>query len=275
MKIGVLIKLRDPEELDSQFAQVRELGFECCQLNCWLPELFDGETARKVNAAKEKYGVEISTFWCGWSGPKVWDFYEGPLTLGLVPEAYRSERTKELIKGSDFAKLIGAQNVATHAGFMPENPATEAYAGVIAALKTVARRCRENGQFFLFETGQETPVTLKRAIEDIGTGNAGVNLDPANLILYGKANPVDAVEILGQYVRDVHAKDGLYPTDGRHLGKETPLAQGGVNFPALLAALKKAGYDGPLTIEREISGDQQIKDIIEGKRILEELIKTV
>ena len=275
MKIGVLIKLNSLGEIDERFAKVAELGFGSCQLNCWDPELFTPETAKAVNEAKTRHGVEISTFWCGWSGPKVWDFYEGPITLGLVPPAYRFERMRELAAGSDFAKMIGVNNIATHVGFLPENPASAEYHGVIAALKTVANHCKKNGQFFLFETGQETPVTLRRTMEDVGTDNLGVNLDPANLILYGKANPVDAAEILGKYVRDVHAKDGCYPTDGRHLGKETPLTQGSVNFPALIAALKKAGYDGPLTIEREISGEQQTKDILMAKKVLEELIETV
>ena len=136
----------------------------------------------------------------------------------------------------------------------------------------MANYVKANGQYFLFETGQETPVTLLRTIEDIGTDNLGINLDPANLILYGKANPVDALDVFGKYVRDVHAKDGLYPTDGKHLGRETPLGEGKVDFPRLIAKLREVGYDGSLTIEREISGEQQLKDILRGKALLEELI---
>ena len=90
--------------------------------------------------------------------------------------------------------------------------------------------------------------------------------------MYGKGNPVDALDVFGKYVRDVHAKDGLYPTDGKNLGKETPLGEGKVNFPLLVKRLKDIGYDGALTIEREISGDKQIEDIMKAKKILEELI---
>ena len=89
-----------------------------------------------------------------------------------------------------------------------------------------------------------------------------MNLDPANLILYGKANPVDALDVFGGYVRGVHAKDGLYPTNGRELGTEVKVGAGKVNFPALLRGLKAHGFDGSLTIEREIEGDQQTKDAI-------------
>ncbi len=131
---------------------------------------------------------------------------------------------------------------------------------------------KSNGQYLLFETGQETPVALRRVIEAVGTGNLGINLDSANLILYGKANPVDALDVFGKFVRGVHAKDGLYPTDGQNLGEEVPIGQGKVDFPALIDRLKELGYSGALTIEREISGPEQIKDILEAKAFLEKLI---
>jgi sugar phosphate isomerase/epimerase len=99
-----------------------------------------------------------------------------------------------------------------------------------------------------------------------------VNFDAANLILYGKANPVDALDILGPLVQGVHAKDGLYPTGGRELGREVPIGEGKVNFPAFIKRLKEAGYRGPLTIEREISGAKQADDIRASKAFLENLI---
>ena len=162
--------------------------------------------------------------------------------------------------------------MATHAGFLPECPSDPQYPGVLDSLRAIAIRCRENGQYFLFETGQETPTTILRVIEDVGTGNLGVNLDPANLLMYGKANPVDSLRIIGKYVRDVHAKDGEYPTCGRELGVEKPLGEGSVNFPALIKGLKECGYDGAITIEREISGEKQLADIKRAIEILSALI---
>lgn len=270
MKLGVLIHLQ--KNIEEEFKKVADLGFSSCQLCSWDESLRTDEMADKVIEASRKYGVEISTFWCGWSGPMVWDFYEGPHTLGLVPEEYRSERVRQLMNGSDFAKKINVKNLATHAGFLPEVPDTKEYEALIECLREVACHIKENGQYFLFETGQETPVTLRRVVEDIGTDNLGINLDPANLILYGKANPVDALCVFGELVRDVHAKDGCYPTDGKHLGKETPIGGGMVNFPLLISKLKEVGYDGPLTIEREISGDEQIRDVVAAKEFLEGLI---
>ena len=83
---------------------------------------------------------------------------------------------------------------------------------------------------------------------------------------------MDALEVFGEYVRGIHGKDGLYPTDGHQLGKEVPLGQGKVNYPAFVAKLKEVGYQGDITIEREISGEEQKKDIIMAKKILDELI---
>lgn len=163
--------------------------------------------------------------------------------------------------------------MATHVGFLPETPNTAEYHSLVCAIRTVARRCEANEQYFMFETGQETPITLKRTIQDIGLKNLGINLDTANLILYGKANPIDALTVFGEYVRDTHMKDGKFPTDGKNLGEEVPIGQGEVNFPRLIEKFKEVGYDGPLTIEREILGEDQIKDIIAAKAYLEELIK--
>jgi L-ribulose-5-phosphate 3-epimerase len=128
-------------------------------------------------------------------------------------------------------------------------------------MKKVIEKCKENNQIFCFETGQELPSTLKRTIIDIGLDNVGINLDPANLILYGKANPLDAVEIFGEYVKSMHGKDGLWPNRDEYLGREVPIGEGMVNFPVLLRRLKKKGFNGPIIIEREISGERQIEDI--------------
>lgn len=271
MEIGVLVRLND-KTIGEKIKKVKEMGFSVCQITAWKMELLTDEVADIINEACKKYGVSVSTFWCGYSGPAVWNFYEGPITLGLVPAEYRFQRVKDLILGSDFAKKLGVTQIATHAGFLPETPYAEQYQPVVCAIRTVAEHCKANGQLFLFETGQETPVTLRRVIEDVGTGNLGINLDPANLILYGKANPVDALDVFGELVYEIHAKDGLYPTDGKHLGKEVPVGQGKVNFPEFIRRLKEIGYKGRLIIEREISGEQQIKDIAEAKTYLEALV---
>jgi sugar phosphate isomerase/epimerase len=109
-------------------------------------------------------------------------------------------------------------------------------------------------------------------MQDVGTDNQGVNFDLANLILYGKANPVDAIELLGPYVQGIHAKDGLWPTNPKQLGEEVPIGKGKVDFPRIIARLKDLNYGGAVTIERETSGPQQMEDVRSAKRYLEKLI---
>ncbi len=271
MKLGVLI-LFDSPDVDTKFKQVADYGFHSCQLCCWDMSLYTDEMAEKIKAAMKKYDVSISTLWAGWSGPQVWNPFDGPTTLGIVPPEYRAMRMKELMMGSDFAKKLGVDKVATHVGFIPENPGTEVYKSLVNSIRYLAEHYKNNGQSFLFETGQETPITLLRTIEEVGTGNLGINLDPSNLITYGKGNPIDALGVFGKYVMDVHAKDGVYPVTGTQNGEETPIGQGMVNFPEFIKKLKEIGYDATLTIEREITGEQQIKDIKEAKIYLEELI---
>ncbi|MBQ2957514.1 MAG: sugar phosphate isomerase/epimerase [Clostridia bacterium] len=269
MKIGVLMTL---EEAKNRIALATEMGIHSCQLCSWDLTKHTDEMAEEILGLLDKYDMEVSTFWAGWSGPQAWNFTEGPLTLGLLPTAYRYRRVQELKAASDFAKKLGIKQVATHAGFIPENPHDPQYAGMLDALREVAEHMKKNGQYLLFETGQETPVTLLRAIGDIGTGNLGVNLDTANLILYGKGNPVDALDVFGQYVMDLHIKDGLFPTDGWKLGHEVAMGEGKADFPRIIEKLKALGYDGALTIEREISGEKQIEDILKAKALLEQYI---
>ena len=270
MKIGVQAFLG--EDMREKFKKVRDMGFDNCQLTNWNKNLHTDEMAKLVNEAAEEFGIEITAYWCGWSGPSAWNFTEGPTTLGIVPPEYREMRVEELKRGADFAKKIGVVDVITHAGFLPECPTDPTYPEILEALRDLAQYMKDQGQYFLFETGQETPTTLLRFIENIGTGNLGINLDSANLILYGKANPVDALDVIGKYVRGIHAKDGFYPTNGMALGHEVKVGDGKVNFPVFIKRLKECGYDGALTIEREISGDQQIKDIIETRDYLATLI---
>lgn len=271
MELGVIVGMHEGD-IGERIKDVSEFGFKTCQISCWDMNKMTDENAEKIITATKKYGVKVSAFWCGWEGAAAWDFVDGYHTLGLVPLYYRKSRIQNLKQGSDFAKKIGVTDVATHMGFLPENCKTDEYSAVIEAIKEVALYMKQNGQNLLFETGQETPITLKRTIQTVGTGNLGINLDPANLLLYGKANPCDAVDIFGEYVKNVHAKDGEYPTDPFKLGEEKRIGDGRVNFPLLIKKLKEKGYDGPLTIEREISGEQQQKDIIYAKKFLEDIL---
>ncbi len=267
LRLGLIIGIgKDP---DAAMAKVHNLGLPTCQV--FVDEI-EPELAGHLRQALDKYQVEATALVVGGPGKEVWDFYQGPLTIGLVPRETRDARIDHIKKASDFAKKCGISAVQTHCGFIPENPNDPVYKETATAMREVATYCRRNGQNFRYETGQETPITLVRAIQDVGLDNQGVNFDLANLILYGKANPVDAIELLGPYVQGIHAKDGLWPTNPKELGKEVPIGQGKVDFPRIIARLKELNYHGAVTIEREISGPRQVQDVRAAKTYLEKLI---
>lgn len=267
MRLGLILGVeKDP---DAALAKVHSLGLPTCQAQA---ENFTPELVSRLKAAMEKYGVEVTAINSSGPPPMVYDFYQGPLTIGVIPRKYRRQRIDQLKRASDFAKQCGVQAVHTHFGFIPENPNDPLYAEAVEACKEVATHLKSNGQMVLYETGQETPITLLRLIEDVGLDNQGINLDTANLILYGKANPVDALDAIGTRVRGMHAKDGLYPTDPHKLGTEVPIGQGEVDFPKLFRRLKALNYTGPVTIEREISGPQQMEDIRRSITYLQKLM---
>lgn len=267
LRLGLIIGIgRDP---DAAMAKVHELGLPTCQA---YVEEFEEGLAGKFTKALAKYEMEATSVVVGGPGKEIWDFYGGPVTIGLVPRETRAARIAHIKKASEFAKECGVPAVQTHCGFIPENPNDPVYKETVAAMREVAEYCKKNGQNFRYETGQETPITLVRAIQDVGLDNQGVNFDLANLILYGKANPVDAIEILGPYVQGIHAKDGLWPTNPKNLGEEVAIGMGKVDFPRIIARLKEMKYPGAVTIEREISGPRQMEDVRRAKEHLEKLI---
>lgn len=275
MKIGVCVNFNKIDDMSKKFKNLKAEGFDNCQLISWKPELWTDKNLEIIKNLTEENGITISAFWCGWEGPCVWNFYDGQITLGLVPPEYRTMRIKNLCDGADFAHRLGVKNVVTHMGFIPENPNDTQFAPFCVAVRQVAEHLKKNGQYLLFETGQETPVTMLRCFEKVGCDNLGVNLDTANVILYGKANPVDALDVFGKYVMNIHAKDGLYPTNGHDLGREVRIGDGKVDFKALFKRLHELKYDSYVTIEREIEGEQQTEDIRYAKKYLESIINEV
>lgn len=267
--IGVIVPFR---ESGGTFDELVASGLSTCQLVSWDPVLWSETNADAVQEEMRDKGVSPTSFWGGWTGPKVWDFLDGPQTLGIVPEEYRPGRVAELKKAGDFAKRIGLPAVITHLGFIPENPKDPRFRDVVAAVREIAEHLAALGLEFWFETGQETPVTMLRLIQEVGTGNLGVNLDPANLILYGKANPIDSLDVFGGYVKNIHAKDGEYPTDPMKLGHEVKVGEGRVRYPEFVKALGDVGFTGAFIIEREISGEQQKRDILDTITYLRDLL---
>ncbi|MGH9535002.1 MAG: sugar phosphate isomerase/epimerase family protein [Terriglobales bacterium] len=267
--LGVIVNVGPDPAAD--LARVQALGLPTCQL-----ELDDFQPAvlARLAAALPASGLRCTALGTAGPGPSVYNFYDGPLTLGLVPGTFRAQRIERIQRLSDFARRVGVATVRIHVGFIPEDPNRALYPEVIEVLRQVVGYCRQNGQRFLYETGTETPVTLLRAIEDVGLDNQGVNLDTGNFILYDTANPVDALDVIGRYVENLHAKDGLYPTGPRALGEEVRIPRGKVDFPRFFARLRALGYHGPVTIERETAGSRWFTEVAAERDYLRRLLAT-
>ncbi len=268
-RLGVVVDVSGKETPDQAIARVKAFGLTCCQVGVGMspPGL-----AERLKAALDKYRIEATAAMTLGPGKMVWNFYQGPLTVGLVPSQTRVARIDALKRASDLAKQCGIEAVHTHCGFIPEDPNQPLYTDTVRAIREAASHCKANGQTFLMETGQESPVTMLRAILDTGLDNLGANLDTANLILYDKGEPVGALDVIGKYVRGLHAKDGLYPTDPKNLGEEVAIGKGKVDFPEVIRKLHALHYAGPITIEREISGTRQAADIRASIAYLQRLI---
>jgi L-ribulose-5-phosphate 3-epimerase len=274
MAVGLMIQpAKGPEVV---LAKVKEIGLSNCflSLDGYIGK-FTPALAQQIGDLLEKYQITATSAEVVGPGPLVWDFVDGPSTIGLVPRDSRAARIDALKQTSDFARMLGIRHLQTHCGFIPENPKDPLYDEVVLAIREVAKYCASNGQDFLMETGQETPTTMFRAIKDVDQVNLGVGLDTANLILYGKANPVDALEIIGPYVKSMHAKDGKWPTNPMKLGEEVLIGTGDVDFTKVFTKLHALGYTGTVTIERETSGPQQIEDVKAEKVYLDRILSKI
>jgi sugar phosphate isomerase/epimerase len=161
--------------------------------------------------------------------------------------------------------------VSSHIGHLPSNKQSATYRGAIESVKTIADYCEKNNQQFRLETGMESAAVLRQFIIDVNRSNVKVNFDPANLIMNGYEGPTEALNQLGEYTAEVHLKDGKRPRPGTK-GHECPIGQGDVDFTNLLRKLKTIGFKGVLTIEREISGENWAKDVLSGRKIIENIM---
>jgi L-ribulose-5-phosphate 3-epimerase len=263
MTIGVITSIKNPDE---DIKKVRDFGFDHFQSSV---EEFTPEMTKQIIQACKKYKVSPVALICMGPGNYIWNAVDGPSTIGLIPRQFRTERIQHLKDGIDFSKAAGFPAVLAHFGFIPENPKDELYLEFVEIMKGIGEYALKQGIDIYFETGQETPVTLLRTIMDIGTSNLFVNLDVGNLMLYGKANPVDGLRILEKYVKSLHAKDADYPTDPHKLGKEYPIPEGKVDFPKIISRLKSNHFKGCIVIENELSTNgkaylQKTKKYLEG-----------
>jgi sugar phosphate isomerase/epimerase len=241
---------RDPAET---IAELTRLGIGSGQLG--LPGDLDLACASQWRDALQTAGFRVFTVFAAYTGESYADIPTVQRTVGFVPPATRDARERRTIAVSDFAAAIGAPAIATHIGFVPESTDHPDYLAVRDMVRRICDHAAGYGQTFALETGQEPAHVLLAFLNDAARANLGINFDPANMILYGTGDPIDALGILGTRVLSVHCKDGDWPERGKPgaLGKERALGAGSVGIERFLAKLRQVGYRGPLSIEREAS----------------------
>ncbi len=254
-----------------------ELGVPTLQLHAprHTPRTMD--EAQRFRERVGELGMTLTAVFGGFEGESYADIPTVMRTVGLVPQATRVARLAEMKQICDFARLLDCDVVGLHLGFIPRCAGT-----ALTEIRDVTRQlcdyCRARGQSLHLETGQESADTLLCFLEGVERQNLFINFDPANMILYGLGDPIAALEKLGRYVRGVHCKDAKWAArPGEEWGQEVPLGDGDVGMEAFLRTLKKIGYTGPLTIEREISQEpeRQRVEIEHAIRLLNDLKRKI
>lgn len=249
---------------------VKQLGVPTVQMHA--PHAGTRGASADIKQRFTDAGLTVTVVFAGFPGESYADIPTVKQTVGLVPEATYAERLAETKEIADFTRAIGVDAVGMHIGFVPEDHTDPIFQRVVAAAQEVCDYCAKLDQYFHLETGQETGPALLAFFEAVGRQNLKVNFDPANMILYGSGEPIEALKMVGKHVRSVHCKDGKWSDQpGVTWGSETPLGEGDVGIETYLRTLKELGYTGPLTIEREISGDKQLADIGGAVKLLERL----
>ncbi|QDV81848.1 sugar phosphate isomerase/epimerase family protein [Planctomycetes bacterium TBK1r] len=235
---------------------IKELGLPTIQLHAPQPTKRDRATAEELKQQLDEMNVRCTAVFGGFEGESYADIPTVVKTIGLVPAETRQSRLAEMRDIADFAKWLGCDAVALHLGFIPHDSSDPQYAEIVKVTAELCEHCAGNDQFLHLETGQETAEGLLEFIAAVGCDNLKINFDPANMILYGTGEPIEALRMLAKHVRSIHCKDATWSDQpGETWGCEVPLGKGDVDMRKYLETLHEIGYEGPLTIEREIPED--------------------
>jgi len=235
-QIGVFTSVGAGLGLDLDLAG--EMGLPTIQLHTPPKGQRDQASADKILATLKPYGISITAVFGGFEGESYGDV------------------------------------IALHLGFVPHDTSDPTYQDIIAVTRQLCEYAAKNGQALHLETGQETAEGLVAFISDTKCDNLFVNFDPANMILYGAGEPIEAVEKIGGLIKSVHCKDAKWAASpGQEWGEETKLGDGDVGMKTFLQTLQKIGYTGPLTIEREIpqTPEKQLAEIGHAVNLLKQL----
>ncbi len=181
-------------------------------------------------------------------------------TGGIAPDGTWEANRKNIQATFALVRQLGLKLVTFHAGFLPHEESDPNFARMLNRLAEIADVFQAGNVVLGLETGQETAPVLAQLLRKLNRRNVGVNFDPANMLLYDKGNPLEALRVLGPWLRQVHIKDAVRTKVPGTWGQEVPVGTGQVDWPAFFTTLKQLGYVGDFVIERE-AGDQRVADI--------------
>ena len=272
MEIGIMFWAgRDPLET---IREVKALGVRCGQLGIPGHVQMDLTSAAQWNHALDLEQFPLVTVFAAYNGEEYADIPTVSRTVGWIPPGLRAERLKRTFELSDFAQALGAPSIALHVGCLPEDHSHPDFIAVREMTRLVCDYAARNGQTLALETGQEPAHELLEFFKAVDRPNLRINFDPANMILYGSGDPIEALSLLAPHVISVHAKDGDWPPQGvaGALGTEQPLGKGSVGMARFVAKLKEIGYKNPINVEREVPDHQQrLIDMRDGVSLLKAL----
>jgi L-ribulose-5-phosphate 3-epimerase len=190
------------------------------------------------------------------------------LTGGIAPDATWERNRKNIRASATLAAELGQKLVTFHAGFLPHEESDPGFAKMLGRLTEVADIFAAKKIGVGLETGQETAPALTACLQKLNRSNVGVNFDPANMILYNKGDPVEALRMLGPWIQQVHVKDAAKTRTPGTWGEELTVGEGDVDWRAFFAALKELDFSGNIVIERE-AGARRVADVRAAKMVVE------
>jgi sugar phosphate isomerase/epimerase len=189
------------------------------------------------------------------------------VTGGIAPDSTWEQNLKHITATASLARQLKLALVTFHAGFLPHEESDPNFAKMLNRLGVVADLFAAQGIVLGLETGQETAPVLRQLLQKLGRPNVGVNFDPANMILYDKGNPIEALRVLGPWIRQVHIKDAKRTKVPGTWGEEVAVGTGQVDWDAFLDTLRQLNFAGNLVIERE-AGNQRVQDIRQAAEVI-------
>ena len=249
----------EPENPSDLVAKLSAAGINRVQL-ALNPLRESPEIWEQTETALKQTGITLVSGMVGCIGEDYSSIESIRLTGGIAPDATWEQNLKNLRQDAALAARLGLNLVTFHAGFIPHEKSDVAAAKILSRLETVAEVFAAHRLVLGLETGQETAETLATVLSGLKTSNVGVNFDPANMILYDKGDPVEALRTLSPWLRQVHIKDATRTRIPGTWGSEVAVGTGEVNWQNFFTTLQELKFAGNLVIERE-AGTQRVADI--------------